>query len=431
MGFYRINTKNTSRESKPKQTMPQKRNNMVLIMYLTLTIINIMLFLHYTVISGLFHDINFHLLDSFTVRSLTSFIPEIRLSSPQHEPKPSYLNIPIYYINMDSDLGRRNFTETQLNSLGYSNYKRVRAWTEEDVHQRVNLRVNSIPNMMKANLREYGCIASHLMAMYTAITDYDKGSQDKDKENHTKSLRGSQKKHQDFPYALIIEDDVTFEFPVNWEEMISSIPNKNFSILQLATSNSEKTQVLWKDYLGMTTFPEQLTTDVQEKNSLDKVRSENQWFQRSWNSEFWSTQAYLINLNELRPLIEFIVQYSTEDKQHHITFFPPPNVVCTGVITVGDNNNNNNDNNFTPCILPFRIVADIYLYSLFQPTYISRIPLFNGVKDSLTIQESSIQDNGKKLHGHLKSFSEIELVIQEIRGSHLNKLPSYFLLPGK
>jgi hypothetical protein len=81
--------------------------------------------------------------------------------------------------------------------------------------------------------------------------------------------------------------------------------------------------------------------------------------------------------------------------------------------------------------MPFRIVADIYLYALFQPTYISRIPLLNG--EGMNHQASknyegvsSIQDVGK-VKQHLKSFKEISKIIQSIKQSYTHTLPNYFL----
>jgi hypothetical protein len=76
-----------------------------------------------------------------------------------------------------------------------------------------------------------------------------------------------------------------------------------------------------------------------------------------------------------------------------------------------------------PCLLPYRIVADIYLYALFSPTYASRIPMFNVAPQlgSLsTIKPPERTEDGQFLAHH----AQIEGVLKEVRReSHL--LPSY------
>lgn len=66
----------------------------------------------------------------------------------------------------------------------------------------------------KNNPKELGCTTSHLIAMYNAI--------------YSTTARSR--------YALIVEDDVSFPFDVDYNEMARSAP-EGFGILQLFNSN--------------------------------------------------------------------------------------------------------------------------------------------------------------------------------------------------
>jgi hypothetical protein len=71
-----------------------------------------------------------------------------------------------------------------------------------------------------------------------------------------------------------------------------------------------------------------------------------------------------------------------------------------------------------PCLLPFRIVADIYLYGLFQPTYMSRIPLLNGELITTNISTiSSIQKGQEKVLKHIHEFNKIDTIIHDIKNN--------------
>jgi GR25 family glycosyltransferase involved in LPS biosynthesis len=395
--------------------MPKGKDNSLLACC-ALFVVSIVLVFNYWLLTSLLHDIDFRALESLAIQPIMSYTNLFR-----EKLKPNPLQIPIYYINLDTDVERKQFTEAQLKRLGYTNYKRVRAWTETDVRQRVTRKVDTIPNLKKESWKEYGCIASHLMAMYTAVNDSLL-------RNEKNNLRQQQENHplNNFPYALIIEDDVQFELPVNWVEMVEEtiVYYPKFSILQLTTSNSLRSRELWEEYLNMISGEE----ETENKNTRRTHSADKQWYLRKWDSDFWSTQAYLINLKEIRPMIESIVNYSPDSGgEYHITFYPPPSIPCMILEGKTDDNKEKKRRNNKLCILPVRIVADIYLYTLFQYVYMSRIPLFNGVK-GVVYQKNSIQNNTEKLNLHLKSFSEIDTVIQEIQENHSDRLPSYFLL---
>jgi GR25 family glycosyltransferase involved in LPS biosynthesis len=334
---------------------------------------------------------------SWVLKSFSSpFIAQIKLYEPAAAVPPSH-DLPVYYINLESDNSRRYRMQNQLKRLGFTDRTRVEAWNAKDVRENVHLEITSVQNMLHHNDNEIACIASHLWAMYLAVHDSSNTS----------------------PYAMIIEDDVKFEFALNWNELIERAP-KDFGILQLSTSNHEQSSVLWEDYRKLTepipvsTF---LRGSLDERNDdISSLLSNLQWSQRSWDSQLWSTHGYIINKDRVRGIIDQFVQYNPNREKFEITLKPLSIISC----------------NQRPCIMPFRIVADIYLYALFQPTYISRIPLLNGeiVKDKGALTDfaeiSSIQD-AEKAKQHLYSFEEISKIIQRIKQTSSHLLPNYFL----
>lgn len=86
------------------------------------------------------------------------------------------------------------------------------------------------------------------------------------------------------PYALIIEDDVSFPFSINFTALAASAP-QDFGILQLFNSNQVTMKDSWQHYL-------------QNNNYL--------WMD-SKNLKFWSTCAYLINRDVMKPIIDKVL----------------------------------------------------------------------------------------------------------------------------
>jgi hypothetical protein len=223
--------------------------------------------------------------------------PTLELHIPQ-PPKSEML--PVFYINLDKATGRQKYITEHLKERNFRNVHRVRAWTAQDVTERVEEKVSSLSNMLAPDKQEIGCIASHLHAMFLAVNDTSNTS----------------------PYAIIIEDDVRFPFAVDWKGMIESAP-KDFAILQLTTSNSYKMSRLWDEYkmIGRNWLRAQndtLAELMQEKKppaqrpmrlrkipessqslgaqskkevakarpSLSRIVAEYQWKKRNWDSEY-------------------------------------------------------------------------------------------------------------------------------------------------
>lgn len=341
--------------------------------------------------------------------------------------------IPVYYVNLESETSRRVYVESYLKDQGFQRVQRVPAWTVADVKSRVDSKITSVSNMLKPNDKEIACIASHLVAMFMAVNDTSNIS----------------------PYAMILEDDIRFaDFDINWYDLAAQAP-KDFSILQLSTSNSELWRKLWleynhtvtQDFATPHTTPSSRPSVVKDprlrvnqvvawqgflRGSREGGRAEKtkslatlQWSKREWNSMLWSTHGYIISKDKIRERIHQYVKYDIQSQSFRVTLPPPPTFQCWQ----------------KPCMLPFRIVADIYLYASFPPSYISRLPLLNGVS-AIPASSSAVSTSTQKLVStiqslektlvHQKEFQIIDQMIGEVHQAQarhhlMNKLflPDY------
>lgn len=339
--------------------------------------------------------VHFYLFDSFphpsiSFKSRESFLPShwpslfSAVSEPQQLIVPSQ-PIPVYYVNLNSSVERRHYTERLLTQKGFS-FQRVEAFTEHDVDDRVKMEVTSIQNILKPNVKETACIASHLHAMLLAVSD------------NTSSTSS-------FPYALIIEDDVKFEFDIDWLGLIEDAP-KDFTILQLTTSNDEMVDQLWKQYIreNTATLPHLRGGDGSEVEGA----STPLWYKRQqWTDPLWSTQAYVIHKERVRSeLFKYFTPAVTGLPM--IKIIPPSIFTCRA----------------TPCIIPFRVVADIYLYLVFSPSYMSRIPLLNGAASEDHAGIDSYIQSSEAVDGHKRKFAQIEALVHNVINNS-TLLPSY------
>jgi GR25 family glycosyltransferase involved in LPS biosynthesis len=307
----------------------------------------------------------------------------------------SFDSLPVYFINLSNEKIRRGQIKKSLASSGFPYSKRISAWIPRHVEERVLVNMTSPgTNLRSFDIiqKELGCIASHIFAIYTAV--YDK------EQSH-------------IPYALITEDDLRFELKVNWRRMIEESAPKKWKILQVFTSNGPFTKDLWTQY------KEDVKAQRRFQEGTSLVHSPNptlQWKERVWNSSFWSTQAYVINKESIKPLLSSLVYYNMTERKYFLTLQPPSSVPCLA--------------NSLPssCSLPFRIVADIYLYSYFSPSFMTRIPFINGAKHTSSTSSSSDIQPENKLSQHAEHFEIIDAVIQEIKYSARSFLPSYFHL---
>eukprot|EP01034_Spumella_vulgaris_P022210 gene22210-28324_t len=256
--------------------------------------------------------------------------------------------------------------------------RRVRAFTPEDVRNRVEKKIVSVQSIIKPNENEIACIASHLIAIYRAV--------------HDPVFMSSS------PYALILEDDVHFEFEVDFERLVESAP-KDFAVLQLMTSNAEQSKNMFNYYKffvdqleiakkneeslaanelastkegqpnlrGGVDKSQQPIAIIEETKSHSRDETLNLWKDHAAGEDLWSTQAYIINKAAVREFIDSVV--TLDDMNMPRVRLAQPSAIKPKC--VGNN----------ACLFPYRIVADIYLYIALGKTYTSRLPLLNGGHD--------------------------------------------------
>lgn len=285
--------------------------------------------------------------------------------------------IPVFWVNMDQSTARREYFSAQMQAMGLKN-KRITATTPDSILTK-EVQVDVEPKVPHTP-KEISCVISHLIAIREAIYDKTLGPKN--------------------PFALITEDDVSFEMNVNFRALIASAP-KPFVGLQLMSSAENEVKRLWQDY---------------KKNPVPT----NLWEQRKLESFFWSAQAYLINKTALKPLIDDIFSFkdgsagtglasasqsSSYDNMRVRIINPPKAFPCK---------------KGSKCYFPMRLVSDTYIYALCYPTFVTKIPIFNGhrVGGNTTIHMRKQNDDS-----HAKAFLEIAKLLDEVRKSSI--VPSH------
>lgn len=205
----------------------------------------------------------------------------------------------IFWINMDKSASRRELIVKHLDSIGYL-HRRVRGLSLSDIYfpddvlsswdkylalaqtalpipprdqsKHSNKRVHAnMTHLMaglvgrggKNKLKEVGCTSSHLEAIRQAIYDNRSSSR----------------------YAVILEDDVHIPFNIDFEALAAAAPN-DFGILQLFNSNEGSMEGQWHRYIN----GKHLWADSFQHQA----------------AAFWSTCAYLIDREVMRPIIDKI-----------------------------------------------------------------------------------------------------------------------------
>lgn len=311
----------------------------------------------------------------------------------EKKPRPPLIKskeqtVPIYYVNLERAKDRRHYIETHL---AERNLKGVRVEAVESL-ENTTVAVVSPLSMVNPNNKEVACIVSHLIAIHKAVHD--------------------QIFFAASPYALIIEDDVKFEFPINWNELLYNAP-EDFDVLQLMTSNSEQVAVMAEYYdstlNGM--IKDRLKRNI---SSPDLTKHHLLWMPRQRGSPLWSTQAYAIRKDNVRHIIDRLVKWNNVTGEYSVTVRNTPNQIsyCKQV-----------NGNSCKLLYPFRLVADVYLYDVLGLAYVARLPFFNGV----TGYNSSIQAERSDKSANV-SFVNIGGVVSYVRKYCDELLPSGLLL---
>eukprot|EP01038_Epipyxis_sp_PR26KG_P010402 gene10402-13971_t len=301
----------------------------------------------------------------------------------------------IFWINMDKSENRRKSLAAHLQEVGLRN-RRIKGVSLDDIYFPVDVistwdnalskvtssdahvyynqtLLSSLSNApsyshimigmcgrKKANrLKEIGCTSSHLDAIYTSIY-------------HNKTANR---------YAVIVEDDIEIPFDIDFNEMAKSAP-AGFGILQLFNSNEDSMAFLWKKYL----------------------KSGNLWTERYPKQmlAFWSTCAYLIDREVLKPIIDNIIfEYKGYKHMRIIAGIKhpcqPKFTECCLNTTTGANIIYDSKKSFNPpCIFsPLGFQADAFIYAIAR-SFVLGVPI---ITNSLGGNESTMhQDHVENFH---------------------------------
>jgi len=283
----------------------------------------------------------------------------------------------IYWINLDRNHRRRQFMEHQLFDLGLShNSRRVSA-----IHPNSSLfKLDKLVKPCKRNTdKDVAVILSHLAAIHAAIYT-----------PITSICSNSSLSH----YALILEDDVRWEYHINFTEMVSRFIPQDASILQLLTSNREAILLLWDKYNSTTSNPNpSLYWTLSDWRATSKGGK---------HALYWSCQAYLIYKPRLKEFIDDVI--NLHPLTHSIESFKIINSFNPrSCVRKSD----------YPCVLSNCLFSDTYIYGGGGPTYVSNIPLLNGGRVGY---DSNIHQNQVQEHKH--AFSLIHRLHQRLTANY-------------
>lgn len=324
----------------------------------------------------------------------------------------------LYWINMDKSIHRREMMERHLNKTGYM-HRRVKglslgdiyipedvylSWdkykaktmTETQILPRLSaqltkqFRGRNITHVMlglvgrggKNKLKEIGCTSSHLEAMRQAIY-----------YNRT-----------DSPYAIILEDDVQIPFNIDFDALAASAP-PDFGILQLFNSNEGSMESQWLRY----------------------IKTGNLWadsFQHQAAS-FWSTCAYLIHRERLKPIIDKIAYEANGWVNLKVVagIKKPCRPKISECCSFQNDSMTFAFSHIPPCIWAAKgFQADSYIYAIAK-TYVLNVPLItNGEGGN---QSTFHQDH--VINIHLSAFARQRTYINELIAKK-HSLPSFATL---
>jgi len=100
------------------------------------------------------------------------------------------------------------------------------------------------------------------------------------------------------PYAIILEDDVSFNFNIDFKCLLQLAP-KDFGAIQLVTSNLQQINSTWNNY-------------KHNKTNLFSVRS----------NECWSSQGYIINTAVVRDYVMRAMEFNKSTSFYQLNMIP-------------------------------------------------------------------------------------------------------------
>lgn len=269
----------------------------------------------------------------------------------------------IYWINLDKSTRRRQYMEKQLMDLNIKNQSlRIEAITPNSTQ----FILHKLVKPCRRNTdRDIAVILSHLTAIHASIYKPIKVS-------NISLIHQDPRLHLS-NYALILEDDVRWEYHINFTDLIHHIPN-DLNILQLMTSNPDAIVQLWGKY------------------NSSNANSTALWTRTDWRDTskggkhalYWSCQAYLIYKPGIKDFIDDVIN------MHPITHQVLSFKIINSFFPKGCKRTRSH-----PCVLANCLFSDTYIYAGGAPTYVSHIPFFNGGRIGY---ESEIHQNQVPVH---------------------------------
>ena len=220
-------------------------------------------------------------------------------------------------------------------------------------------------NCNRVSLSDIAIVCSHVNALYTAIND------------PSEVARKSK-------YFLVIEDDVRFHFDVDYKKLIASAPN-DFASIQLMMSHKIQIESAWEHYVTSI----DLHTTVRPDYFTHRPR----------NSTVWSAQAVLYNKDKIRSFVEKAV---VRDRQGRLGY----KLVTTAEY---DKTEPGDINTYKPAIACACLFADMFVYAMAQPSYISTVPFMNSAVQG--VNSSYHQDH---VVFHLQGFAKVQQIKEEM-----------------
>jgi GR25 family glycosyltransferase involved in LPS biosynthesis len=305
---------------------------------------------------------------------------------------------PVYWVNLDRSQERAKMMTQVLDSLGVTYHRRVRAfdgskyskidteslWIEGDT-----LRADIKSRMFKwdalgpKNPNQVACVASHLLAMHTAVHD-------------------TSPEAQASPYALILEDDVSFYFNTDFAGLIASAPS-DFGILQLTVSLFYLNFEIWQSY---------------ERNSSCL------WTPRPYDKNYFSLQAYIIKKEKVRAFVNNALTVLPVSKKRMKNQSKQQQHPRKYILTVKDLPNIWGPRKGSKLV----VNPELVVYSGGRPTYVFNIPLIKSLELGMNTTIVGHNITYEKWHRKSDQFKD-RLSKQLAAGTITEKLPS-FLAPA-
>lgn len=285
---------------------------------------------------------------------------------------------PVYYLNLDQHVQRRQAMETHLASLQLPYFKRVAALTP----QTCNLLMVESP-CFRVGPMDIAILCSHMNALYEALED-----------PHPAAKQS--------PYFLLLEDDVRFEYLFNMKSLlhhfklgsnvIDNIPD--FASLQLMLSHKTQLEAHWESFLS------------------NSPSAEKRFFTyRPRNSSMWSAQAVLYRKDAIR---DFIQKAVVMDRFGQLGF---------KLINSFDYQKHSpyKINAIKPSVACDCLFADMFVYAMAQPAFVLNAPLFSS---STLGGNSTLHQSHVAYHAH--GFALLDLIHMKLKAKK-EWLPPFFV----